>query len=237
MPENEYVTRYGKATAKPGKGAELGALLVEAASQNATAEGCLQYEVNVAAEDPDTIWVTEKWTSREAIDASLENEDAKAVIAKARPLIENMEMVELKPLGGIGAGPSEARPGYTIKNLEEVKDSAVEFGLGDFQEARFATRDFDLTQAGFSFIRIKPGQRQPFGHTHDEAEEVYVVIRGTGKVMIGSELLELKPYDAIRIGPGLTRAFEAGPDGLETIALGQDLEGDKGEAFNGWWGD
>ncbi len=130
-----------------------------------------------------------------------------------------------------------AKPGYTFKNLEEVKDSAVEFGLDDFQEARFATGDFDLTQAGFSFHRIKPDQRQPFGHAHDDAEEVYVVIKGSGGVMIGSDLVELNPYDAVRIGPGITRAFEAGSDGLEIIAFGQHLEDDKGEMFTGWWGD
>ena len=130
-----------------------------------------------------------------------------------------------------------AKPGYMLKNLEEVKDSAVEFGLDDFQEARFATKDFDLTQAGFSFLRIKPGQRQPFGHTHDDAEEVYVVIAGSGKAMVGNDELDLKRYDALRVGPGITRAFEAGPDGLETLAFGQHIEEDKGEAFNGWWGD
>ena len=30
---------------------------------------------------------------------------------------------------------------YTIKNIEDVKDSALDFGIGDKMEARFATRD------------------------------------------------------------------------------------------------
>lgn len=127
--------------------------------------------------------------------------------------------------------------GFTHKNLEDVKDSAAEFGFGEVQESRFATGDFDLTQAGFSFHRIKPGKRQPFGHRHDDAEEVYVVIRGSGNAMLGSEPLELKLYDAVRVDPGVTRAFEAGTDGLEIIAFGQRHADDKGEMLDGWWGD
>ena len=167
MAAGDTVTRYGKLTAKAGKGAELGEMLVEAASLNAQGEGCLQYEVNVAAEDPDTIWVTEKWASKEAIDASLEGEETRALITRARPLIEDMEMVELKPLGGIGAGPAEPEPGYTLKGIDEIPDRAPDFGMDDIHEARFGTKAMGLTQTGFSHFNLKPGIRQPFGQPLD----------------------------------------------------------------------
>ena len=36
-------------------------------------------------------------------------------------------------------------PGYTLVSLNEVKDSAPEFGLGEVHEARFATRPLEAT--------------------------------------------------------------------------------------------
>ena len=234
MAAGETVTRYGKLTAKAGKGAELGEMLVEAASLNAQGEGCLQYEVNVAAEDPDTIWVTEKWASRDAIDASLEGEETRELIARARPLIEDMEMVELKPLGGIGAGPAEPEPGYTLKGIDEIPDRAPDFGMDDIHEARFGTKAMGLTQTGFSHFNLKPGIRQPFGHHHNVGEEVHVVLGGSGRVKLDNEILALQKGDVLRVAPDVMRAFEAGPEGLEFIVFSQHVEKDT-EIERGWW--
>ncbi|HEV2074907.1 MAG TPA: hypothetical protein VGR10_01570, partial [Thermoleophilaceae bacterium] len=69
---------------------------------------------------------------------------------------------------------------YTHRKLSEVEDSAAKFGFGEVQEARFANADLETEQTGLSYHRVKPGKRQAFGHRHDEAEEVYVVISGSG---------------------------------------------------------
>ena len=58
-------------------------------------------------------------------------------------------------------------PDYTKKNVSELKDSAPEFGF-DTHAARFATAEFDTEETGFSLITLKPGQRMPFGHRHDD---------------------------------------------------------------------
>lgn len=243
MPDaKKEIARYGKATANPGDGEALAALLVRAAEQNKDAPGCLQYEVNQSVFDPDVIWVTEKWADQESVDASLAHEATRELIAEARPLIKDMEMVELVPLGGLRSRVAEIeakvpKPGYTLENLEDVKNSAEEYGFGEFQESRFANGVLDLTQAGLSFHRIKPGQRQPFAHSHDESEEVYVIIGGSGRAMLDNDLVDLKKFDAIRVAPSVIRAFEADSDGLELIAFGQHLDNDRGEMFNGWWGD
>ena len=71
---------------------------------------------------------------------------------------------------------------FTHKKLDEVKDSATDFGHGDTMEARFAKGDLETEETGFSFHRLKPNKRQPFGHNHEDAEEVYVVVRGDGPV-------------------------------------------------------
>jgi len=123
---------------------------------------------------------------------------------------------------------------YTHKRLTDVKDSAPEFGLGDDQEARFAKDDLDAEQTGFSHHRLRPGKRQPFGHRHDEAEEVYVVLGGDGRLKLDDEVIEVGTLDAIRVAPGVTRAFEAGPGGIEVLVFGPRHDGD-GEVIQGWW--
>src|SRR3954454_110940 len=87
---------------------------------------------------------------------------------------------------------------YTHMNLSEVKDSAPGFGADEFQEARFAREDLDAEQTGISHINVKPGKRMPFGHKHDEAEEIYVVIAGSGRVKLDDEIVEVTELDAIR---------------------------------------
>ena len=110
--------------------------------------------------------------------------------------------------------------GYAKKNLRDVTDSAAEHGLSESQEARFPARDLEAEQTGMNFLVVKPGKREAFAHRHKAAEEVYVVLAGSGKVKLDDELVDLAPMDAVRVSPGVTRAFEAGPDGLDLIAIG-----------------
>jgi len=123
---------------------------------------------------------------------------------------------------------------HTIKNLREVHDFAPDHGFGDNQEARFPREDLDAEGTGLAYHVIKPGKRQGFAHKHDDAEEVYVVMRGSGRVKLDDDILELTELDAIRVSPGVIRQFEGGPDGLELIAVGARHDGD-GEILPGWW--
>jgi mannose-6-phosphate isomerase-like protein (cupin superfamily) len=123
---------------------------------------------------------------------------------------------------------------YTHTRLTTVEDSAPKFGFADSQESRFAKKDLDAESVGLAHYRIKPGVRQPFGHRHDEAEEVYVVLSGAGRMALGDDVIELEPLDAVRVEPAVMRAFEAGPDGLEVLVFGVSHEGD-GELVPGWW--
>jgi mannose-6-phosphate isomerase-like protein (cupin superfamily) len=125
---------------------------------------------------------------------------------------------------------------HTHINLTEVKDSAPEFGNDSVQEARFAKDDLDAERTGVSHHRLKPGKRQPFGHKHDDAEEVYVVLNGSGRMKLDDEIIEVERLDAIRVEPSVVRAFEAGPGGIEVLAFGARHDGD-GEVIPGWWSD
>ena len=125
---------------------------------------------------------------------------------------------------------------FTLKNLAEVNDSAPKFGFAEVQEARFANDELEAEQTGVSYQRVKPGKRQAFAHRHERAEEVYVVLGGSGQAKLEDQLVELRALDAIRVAPGVTRAFQAGPDGLELLAFGPRHDGD-GDVLPGWWSD
>jgi mannose-6-phosphate isomerase-like protein (cupin superfamily) len=123
---------------------------------------------------------------------------------------------------------------YTHTRLTTVEDSAPKFGFADSQESRFPREDLNAESVGMAHHRFKPGARQPFGHHHDEAEEVYVVLSGAGRMALNDDVIELEPLDAVRVEPSVMRAFEAGPDGLEVLVFGARHERD-GEVVPGWW--
>jgi mannose-6-phosphate isomerase-like protein (cupin superfamily) len=109
---------------------------------------------------------------------------------------------------------------YTVKNLRQVEDSAPRFGFAPDMEARFAARELGLGESGVSLQRLAPGAGQPFGHRHKRQEELYVVVDGSGRVQLDDEVVELGPWDAVRVAPEVSRSFAAGPDGLEFLAFG-----------------
>jgi mannose-6-phosphate isomerase-like protein (cupin superfamily) len=125
---------------------------------------------------------------------------------------------------------------YTHKKLTDVKDSAVEFGFAEIQQARFARKDLDAEHTGLSIHRLMPGKRSAFAHRHENAEEVYVVLDGSGRMKLDEEIIELGALDAIRVAPRVVRAFEAGPEGIEWLAFGPRHDGD-GELIEQWWTD
>jgi quinol monooxygenase YgiN len=89
--------------AKPGRGDELEAILLEAAQGLEQDAECRLYVVSRSAENAETVWVTEAWTSREAHDASLKDERAQALIQRALPLLAGPpDATELRPAGGKG---------------------------------------------------------------------------------------------------------------------------------------
>jgi hypothetical protein len=108
---------------------------------------------------------------------------------------------------------------YTHSKLTDVDDSAPQMGVGERQESRFATADLGSAHTGVTHHRFRAGMRQAFG-----------------RLKLDDDILELARLDAVRVSPAVTRAFEAGPDGLEVLAFGPHHEGD-GELIPGWWSD
>jgi uncharacterized cupin superfamily protein len=126
---------------------------------------------------------------------------------------------------------------YTQKNLkEDVENAAEKFGLAPDLEARFGRSALGLEGGGFSYQRYAPNFRGPSSHRHERQEEVYVIVGGSGRVKIDDEIHELRAWDAVRVAPGTARGFEAGPDGLELIAIGFG-EGGDAEMLENFWSD
>jgi mannose-6-phosphate isomerase-like protein (cupin superfamily) len=123
---------------------------------------------------------------------------------------------------------------YAITNIKELDDSAKEFGLSPQVEARFGRKALDAEKGGFSYQRLEPEFRQPFGHKHERQEEIYVVISGGGRMKLGDEVIDVKQWDSIRVAPTTPRCFESGSDGIEFLAFGAGESGDS-EILEDFW--
>jgi uncharacterized cupin superfamily protein len=114
---------------------------------------------------------------------------------------------------------------YTKINLvADVEDMAPSHGLEGI-ESRFASKPLGLEKSGVSLFRMEPRFRLPFGHTHSEQEEVYVVVAGSAVMKVGDEEVALDTWDALRVAAGVPRGLEAGADGGHVLAFGAPYTG------------
>jgi mannose-6-phosphate isomerase-like protein (cupin superfamily) len=126
---------------------------------------------------------------------------------------------------------------YGKANLKEVEDQAPKFGLSPDLEARFARVALEAERIGVTYQRLAPNYRLPWGHKHKTQEEVYVLVSGSARAKIDDDVVELRPWDALRVSKDAVRGFEAGPEGAEFIVVG--APGGPGDAENlqNWWTD
>jgi uncharacterized cupin superfamily protein len=125
---------------------------------------------------------------------------------------------------------------YTLVNLKEVEDQAPNFGLAPHIEFRMARVALGLQNSGISYQRLAPNFRLPFGHKHKQQEEVYVLVGGSARIKLENEVVELKPWDAVRVAKDTMRGFDAGPEGAEFIAVGAPNTGPgDADTVQGWW--
>jgi len=131
---------------------------------------------------------------------------------------------------------------FTLTNIRaDLEDLGSRFDGDPDLEFRAATKALELEQASISYQRVPPGYRFPYGHTHMRQEEVYVVVRGSGRMKVDDEIIDLREWDAVRVPPGTWRGYEAGPEGLEIFVIGApNLGGSPREDVEGqrdWWSD
>ena len=81
---------HGKLAAKSGQGEALAGILVEASKLVANVKGCRLYVVSRAATEPEAIFVTEIWDTKEDHDNSLKLPEVQELIKKAFPILDGM---------------------------------------------------------------------------------------------------------------------------------------------------
>ena len=110
--------------------------------------------------------------------------------------------------------------GYDVADVNDLP------GEGPGGMVRKVRRALGARAFGFNYFTIPPGVE---GREHDHAEanqeEVVFVVRGSGRITIDGEEVELAPGRFVRIDPDSTRRPAAGPEGLEYVTFGAPLGG------------
>ena len=104
MENNIFYGLHGKLNAKEGKAQELASILLDASALMQNAKGCHLYAVSIDQNNPNEVWVTEIWESKEDHAQSLSVDGVKELIGKAIPLLDGSPQKgqELEILGGLG---------------------------------------------------------------------------------------------------------------------------------------
>lgn len=103
----------------------------------------------------------------------------------------------------------------TVKKLDE---------LAFFEPAFYQAgkKGLEATAFGINILKLPPGWEDYPHHDHAEQgqEEVYVVVEGSGKLVVGDEEWELEPIALARVGPTTKRKWIPGDQGLTLVAVG-----------------
>ena len=83
----------------------------------------------------------------------------------------------------------------------------------------------DLQGVALGLIKLPPDEGYTFTHRHRKQEEVYLVIEGSGLILVDDELLELRKGDAVRVSPAARRALKAHGEGLLVVCAGGVAQG------------
>ena len=129
---------------------------------------------------------------------------------------------------------------FTTVNLkDEVDNQGPGFGIEpDHMQLRMGRVPLGCENCGVSYKSIGAGRREPFGHKHNRQEEVYVLVNGSARMKLDDDVVELRPWSAVRIPPETMRQLEAGPEGAEFVVVGAPSTGQgDGDIEPGWWSD
>jgi quercetin dioxygenase-like cupin family protein len=107
---------------------------------------------------------------------------------------------------------------FAIVNLHDLENAIGDRAPGI--EGRFGRKHLDSRDLGVSLFRYAANVRSPMAHSHREQEEAYLVVAGSGRVLLDGEVRDLREWDVLRVAPEVVRAFEGGPEGLDVIAIG-----------------
>jgi quinol monooxygenase YgiN len=92
-----------KLTAKPDQRDRVAEILIESGKLFDHNAACIFSIVSESAHDPNVLWVTDLWTSREEHETALKQPELRPFIEETLPLLEGVpEQTEIRPVGGKG---------------------------------------------------------------------------------------------------------------------------------------
>ena len=80
-------------------------------------------------------------------------------------------------------------------------------GLGKIPGKLFLKEHLGLTGSEISINALKPGEVWPANHTHQENEEIYFFIHGSGQMQVDGETLDVREGTVVRIDPAAMRVW------------------------------
>jgi mannose-6-phosphate isomerase-like protein (cupin superfamily) len=89
-----------------------------------------------------------------------------------------------------------------------------ERGDGQVSHLLLAEGQFDSRNLAVTWVEGAPGSQQPL-HVHEDAEQAYVIVRGSGRMILGDEEREVGPGTLVFIPPGTQHAIRN--DGAEPL--------------------
>lgn len=117
--------------------------------------------------------------------------------------------------------PEAQRPPNVVATAD-VPPEVVRHGATD-TERRHVARAAGSRTSGLVEIWIAPGAEGHPPHCHTAEEEAFVVLEGSGTLLLGEERHPVRRGTIVARPPGtgVAHSFEAGPDGLRFLAYGQ----------------
>ena len=70
----------------------------------------------------------------------------------------------------------------------------------------------ELRGIGMTTFNLPAGKGYTFMHSHEEQEEVYIVLTGKGVIQLEDEAVEMSAGDFVRVSPPVRRAIKADSD-------------------------
>jgi mannose-6-phosphate isomerase-like protein (cupin superfamily) len=109
---------------------------------------------------------------------------------------------------------------YSVVDVDSLE------GEGPGGMVRKVRRALGARAFGFNYFTFPPNVE---GREHDHAdanqEEVYFVVRGSGRMRVDGENVELRPGRFLRVDPAARRMPISGDEGLEFVTFGAPLDG------------
>ena len=90
--------------------------------------------------------------------------------------------------------------------VRQLEESAREERGGQTSYLLLGKGDFDSANLAVTWVECPPGSQQAL-HSHTEIEQVYVIVRGRGEMIVGDERATVGPGAMILVPPGTDHAI------------------------------